>query len=143
MYVVVVGAGKVGVSLARWLVAAGHEVAVVERQGSRCADLDDELGSVSVIGDGTEVGILARAGVNRADIFVAATDRDDDNLMACQLAKHRFGVSRTISLVHIPDHERLFNLLGIDLCINTTALLVVKMEEVLSGLLVEEPGNMR
>ncbi len=138
MYFVIVGTGRVGGALARWLVAAGHEVSTVDTRPARCAELDDELGSVSVLGDGTEAGILARAGANRADVFVAATGSDEDNLAACQLARHRFGATRTVALVHVPEHERLFGLLGIDISINTTALVVVKIEEILSGLFVEE-----
>ena len=100
MYVLIVGAGRVGVSLARWLLAADHEVAVIERDAARCAALENELGSISVAGDGTEADILARAGANRADVFIAATGRDDDNMVACQLARHRFGASRIVAEVN-------------------------------------------
>ncbi len=138
MYVVIVGTGRIGTSLARWLVGEGHELSAVDLRPSRCVDLDDELGSVSVPGDGTEAGILARAGTSRADVFVAATGSDESNLAACQMARHRFGAARTIALVNIPEHERLFNLLGVDVCVNTTALVVVNIEGVLSGLSEEE-----
>ena len=138
MYVVIVGTGRIGTSLARWLVGAGHEVSTVDLRPSKCADLDDELGSVSVPGDGTEAGILARAGTSRADVFMATTGSDEINLAACQMARHRFGAARTIALVNIPEHERLFNLLGVDVCVNTTALVVVNIEGVLSELSEEE-----
>ena len=142
MYVVIVGAGRVGVSLARWLVAAEHEVAVIDTDAPRCAALEDELGSISVLGDGTEAGVLAKAGANRADVLIATTARDDDNMMACQLAKHRFGASRTVALVHIPDHERLFEMLGIDVTISTTDLISGRIREEISGVLVEEAGRL-
>jgi trk system potassium uptake protein TrkA len=138
MYFVIVGTGRVGGALARWLVTAGHEVSTVDTCPARCAELDAELGSVSVLGDGTQAGILARAGTNRADVFVAATGSDEDNLVACQLARHRFGATSTAALVHIPEHERLFSLLGVDICINTTSLVLVKIKDILSGLFVEE-----
>ena len=140
MYVLIVGAGEIGVALARWLVAAEHEIAVVEKDASRCAAVDDELGSISVIGDGTEAEVLAKAGANRADVFIATTGKDDENMVACQLAKHRFGASRTISLANNPDNERLFNLLRIDSTVNTTDLVVGRIQEDPGGLLVEEVG---
>ena len=142
MYVVIVGAGSIGGSLADWLLAAEHEVVVIDRNASRCAAVEDRLGGISVVGDGTEASVLARAGVNRADIVIAATGRDDENMVACQLAKHRFGAARTISLVSVPEHEELFNLLGIDLTINTSHLVVDKIQEELSGIMVEEVGDL-
>ena len=143
MYVVIVGLGQLGQSLAEWLTGAQHEVAVVDRNAARCAALDDRLGSVSVVGDGTEASVLAKAGTNRADIFMAATGRDDVNLVACQLARHRFGVPRTLSLVNIPDHEALFNLLGIDATVNTTELIVDSVRRQLAGLMAEDLGGPR
>ena len=141
MYVVVVGAGRVGRSLARWLVTADHEVAVIDKDATRCAILEEELGSIAVTGDGTEAEILARAGTNRADVFVAATGRDDENLVACQLAKYRFGASRTIALANLPDHQRLFEMLGIDVTIDATAVIVERIQRELSSITVEEVGS--
>ena len=140
MYVVIVGAGAVGVAVARWLLAAEHEVTVIDREPTRCEALDEELGSISVVGDGTVAAVLAKAGANRADIFIAMTGNDDENMVACQLAKHRFGASRTISMVTAQDHETLFNRLGIDVTVNTTALAVAKVQQELSGSLLEEAG---
>ena len=65
---------------------------------------------MTITGDGTEVEVLTRAGANRAGIFIAVTGCDDQNLTACQLAKHRFGSSRTMALVNLPNHRRLFEL---------------------------------
>lgn len=138
MYFVIVGAGRIGISLAKRLVAADHEVAIIDRESVNCIAVDEELGSVSVVGDGTEAGVLMKAGVNRADVLIAVTGRDEDNLVACQMAKHRFNVERTIALVNIPDHERLFDMLGIGVTINATELVLNKVQEELGGLLVEE-----
>ena len=125
-------------SLARSLLAADHEVALIDRDVDRCASLEDELGSILIAGDGTEAGILARAGANRADVFIATTSRDDDNLVACQVARHRFGAKQAISLVNIPEHEALFGRLGVDAVVNTTELIVVRIQQQFGTLLEEE-----
>ena len=129
MYVVVVGAGRLGVSLSRWLVAGGHEIAVVEKDRSRCSVLDEALGSVSVAGEGTDASVLAKAGANRADVVIATTGKDAVNLVACQLARHHFGVSRTISVVNTRDHTDLFGLLGIDVTIDVTELVLGRIHQ--------------
>jgi trk system potassium uptake protein TrkA len=142
MYVVIIGGGRIGSAVAKWLLEAEHEVAVIDRDPTKRAVLEDELGSVVVAGDGTEAGTLAKAGTNRADIVIATTSKDDENLVACQLAKHRFGASRTVALVNISDHDRLFSLLGIDVTINATELLVGSIQEELGEVLVEEVRNL-
>ena len=138
MYIVIVGAGRVGVSMAKWLMTLGHEVTVVECDESKCVALDKEMGGISVVGDGTEVTVLAEAGTSRASIFFAATDRDEDNLVACQLAKHHFQVPRSVSLISTADHERLFNMLGIDVTIETTGLIVDGTQREMIQLIREE-----
>ena len=138
MYFVIVGAGVIGISLARWLVASGNEVAVIDKNEARCAFVDDELGSISVLGDGAEVAVLTRAGVGRADALIAATDEDDTNLVACQVANHLFKTPQTISIVNVPEHEKLFRLLGVNVLVNSTDLVVTKIQGEMSGLLSEE-----
>ena len=133
MHVVIVGANRVGVSLARWLVSAGHEIVVIDRDRNRCNVLDQSLGSVSVFGDGTDNGTLAKAGANRADVFVATTRRDDVNLVSCQLARHRFGISRTIAVVNDSEYTELFGMLGIDVSVDLTELMVGRIQEGLSA----------
>ncbi len=117
MYVVVAGGGKIGATLARWLLSAGHEVAVVESDSATCVDLDDALGSISVPGLCTASEALRRAGANRADVFVATTGDDGTNIVACQLARHHFGVQRTMSLVNDDDNADLFGVLGIGVAV--------------------------
>ena len=129
MHVVIVGSSGVGQLLARWLVSAGHEVAVVDPDRTRCAELDQALGSVSVVGDGADAEVLAAAGANRADILVATTDRDDVNLAACQLAQHRFAVRQTVSLVSSPGHSELFQLLGVDVTIDVNEQIAGRIQE--------------
>ena len=138
MYVVIVGGGRVGSAVARWLIDADHEVTVVEADASKCAALEEELGSIVVVGDGTEPATLGHAGANRADVFIAATPNDQENLVACQLAKRRFGALRTVSLVDVAERERIFHVLGIDVVVNTTELVVGQVQRDLAGALAEE-----
>ena len=143
MYVVVVGGGRVGRTIARWLLTAEHEVAVVDRSPAECAVVEEELGSVSVLGDATEAGVLAKVGANRADVLIAATGADDVNLVTCQLAMHKFDVTRTISIVNEPENETLFRTLGVGAVVNITDLAIAGIQENLSGLLVDRPGDSR
>src|SRR5262245_40588050 len=103
MYIIVVGAGKVGYGLGVELLAGGnHEVVLVERDRSRATELRDELGDSIVHGDGTEVVFLESVGARRADLLISVTADDGANLVACQVAKHWFHVQRTIARVNNP-----------------------------------------
>ena len=133
MHVVVIGAGMIGTTLARWLVSAGHEIAVVEEDHGRCSELDEALGSVSVFGNGTDASVLAKAGTNRADVVIATTKADDVNLVACQLAKHHFGVSRTIAVVNNHERAELFGMAGVDVSVDVTELVLGRVQQGLSS----------
>ena len=129
MYIVVIGAGRVGFFLVRALFNAGHEVFIVERNERRVDELVQQFGNVAIKGDGSEPIIQMAAGVARADILIATTGADEDNLAACQLAKHRFNVPKTVTLINSPEDERLFEMLGVDVVVSSTQLLLGAIEE--------------
>jgi trk system potassium uptake protein TrkA len=129
MYIIIVGGGSVGYHLCKALLKEGHEVLVLDKDAAKCENFEDEMGSVCVRGDGCEVATLAEAGVSRAEVFIAATDEDEDNLVACQVAKHKFGVPRTIARVNNPENENIFKKLGVDCPISVTNLILEHIEE--------------
>ncbi len=119
--------------MAGWLLSAGHEVTVVETDRGRASALEEELGSVAVAGDGTDVAMLTRAGANRAGAVIATTSQDHVNLAVCQLGRHHFGVERTISLVSSRDNVQLFGRLDVDVSVDVTELILSRIQEGLSG----------
>ncbi len=129
MYIIVVGGGRVGYYLTKALLDEGHEVLLVEKDATICETVTDELGSVCHRGDGCEVAILAEAGTDRADMLIAVTRDDEDNLIACQVAKHRFNVPRTIARIGNPKNETLFKKLGIDVTVSSTNVILEHIEE--------------
>lgn len=133
MYVVVVGAGKIGFYLTRALLSASHEVTLIERDAHIAAAAAEEFGSIVVTSDGTEPSVLEEAGAGRCDILVSTSGRDATNLTACQAAKRLFNVPQTIAVVTDPDHVPLFRELGVDVTISTTELIMSRVEEELTG----------
>jgi len=129
MYIIVVGGGKVGYYLTQALLSEGHEVLVLEKDAKKCELIAEQLGSVCTRGDGCEARTLAEAGTERADMFIAVTDEDEDNLVACQVAKHKFKVQRTIARINNPKNEALFKKLGIDVTVSSTNLILEHIEE--------------
>jgi trk system potassium uptake protein TrkA len=129
MYVIVVGGGKVGFALTQALLASGHEVLCVERDPHRCAVIAEDLGSASFLGDGCEVKVLDEAGAARADAFIAATGDDEDNLIACQVAKHRFRVPRTVARINNPKNRGIFSILGVDATVNSTDVIMAQIAQ--------------
>jgi len=129
MYIIIVGGGSVGYHLCKALLKEGHEILVLDKDATKCENFEDDMGSVCVRGDGCEVATLAEAGVSRAEVFIAATDEDEDNLVACQIAKHKFGVPRTIARVNDPKNEQIFRKLGVDCPISVTNLILEHIEE--------------
>ena len=122
------GGGKVGYYLAKTLLNDGHEVLVIEKDKRKCDIISTELGSIVQRGDSTESIVMDEAGMNRAEIAVAVTGDDEDNLMICQMAKKKFNVKRTISRINNPKNEHIFKLLGIDQTVSVTDLILAQIE---------------
>jgi len=129
MYIIVIGGGKVGYYLARALLDEGHEILVVEKEPARTEFICNELGSVCIRGDGCEVATLTEAGTGRADMFIAVTGDDEDNLVACQIAKHKFSVPRTVARINDLKNEAVFKELGIDVTVNSTKIILEGIAE--------------
>ena len=102
MYIIVVGGGKVGYYLAKTLVNEGYELLLIEKNPRKVATYRERFGEVVIEGDGAEMTTLEEAGVNRADVVIAVTGDDEDNLVICQTAKKLFNVPRTIARVNNP-----------------------------------------
>ena len=124
MYIIIIGGGRLGYHLTKALLDEGQEVLVIEKDAASSQIIINELGSVCLHGDGCEAATLEAAGTARADMLIAVTGDDEDNLIACQVAKHKFNVPRTISRVRNPKHDKLFKILGVDVTVSSTSLIL-------------------
>ena len=141
MYVIIVGAGRVGAAIARRLLENDQEITVIERDPARCSTLEDEIGSVVVEGDATEFNTLSKAGAARAEALIATGRRDNQNLVVCQMAKHLFNVNSVMSIVNVSEHIEIFDRLGIDVSIDASSMLVDAFMGSMEGFLNEEAGD--
>lgn len=128
MYVVIAGGGKVGWNLARELIEKGHEVTLIEQTRSRYLTIEEELEHAVQYGDSTEMWVLERAGIQRAELVVAVTGDDEDNILICQMAREKYDVQRTIARVNNPRNRELFELLGVSPVVSATDLILRLIE---------------
>src|SRR5438552_12953704 len=128
MYVVVVGAGKVGWNLARELIDKGNELTLIESDRQRYATVEEELEHAVQFGDGSELWVLERAGIERADMVIAVTGDDEDNILICQVAREKYGVERIISRCNNPRNLQHFELLGVKPAVSATDLILRLIE---------------
>jgi trk system potassium uptake protein TrkA len=132
MKVVIAGAGNVGSYLAADLHKAGHEVLLIE-QDPEVAERGANLGVDWMVRDACEVSALDAAGLASADVVVAATGDDEDNLVISLLAKQEFAVPRVVGRVNHPKNHWLFNQTwGVDIAVSTPHLLASLVEEAVS-----------
>ncbi len=124
MFVLIVGAGKVGLNVARSLGNLGHEFVVIEQRRSRFRLLEAELEDHLQFGDGTEMWVLERAGIGRADLVVAVTGDDEDNIVIAQLAKLEYRVPKVVARVNNPRNQPTFDLLDVDATLCATTLMI-------------------
>ncbi len=129
MYIIVVGGGKVGFYLTKELVEEQHEVLLIEQNPIKCAIISEDLPDIVIQGDGCEASTLERAGVGRCNMIIAVTGDDEDNLVVCQVARHRFQVPRTVARVNNPKNEEIFSRLGIDKTISATSVIMAHIEQ--------------
>ena len=129
MYIIVVGGGRIGYYLSKALMSEGHEVVVVEKNATVYESINEQLGSVCIRGDGCEAKTLDDVGASRADMIVATTGDDEDNLVACQVARYKFNVPHTIARLRNPKRETLFKQLGVDVTVSSTQLILEAIEQ--------------
>ncbi|HZU65991.1 MAG TPA: TrkA family potassium uptake protein [Ktedonobacteraceae bacterium] len=128
MYIIIGGGGDVGYYLTKGLLNHGHEVLLLEKNAARFTALNEELGQAVVRGDACEARTMEEVGASRADVVIAVTGEDEDNLVICQVAKKRFKVGRTIARVNNPKHAEIFQKLGIDITVSPTRSILSLIE---------------
>jgi trk system potassium uptake protein TrkA len=127
-YIMVIGAGKVGWNLARELLDKGNEVTVIENDRDRYLTVEQELEHSVQYGDASELWVLERAGISRADMVIAVTGDDEDNMLICQVARDKYLVDRIIARVNNPRNRQWFELLGIKPYVSATDLILRLLE---------------
>ena len=133
MKVAIAGGGNVGTSIASDLKAAGHDVLIIEQDPDLVARLRPTLDITWLEGDACEVSTLQKAGLEDADVVVASTGDDEDNLVVSLLAKQEFAVPRVVARVNHPKNRWLFNeTWGVDVSVSTPHLLTALVEEAVS-----------
>lgn len=117
MYAIIMGAGRVGFSLAELLIEDGYDVTLIENDRKLATDAASELDALVICGNGTNSTLLEESNIQDADYFVATTGNDEANLLSCILVK-KYEVPNIIARVSNPDHEEAFMEVGIDNVIN-------------------------
>lgn len=129
MFVIVVGGGKVGSYLIKELLEKDYKVHAVESNNDNCKLLKEKYGVKVFCGDGTNENLLEQAGINEADVVLAVTGDDQDNLVICQMAERKFDVPRTFTRVNTPGNERLFDWLGVNVAVSSSSILAALVEQ--------------
>lgn len=132
MRIVLVAEGQTAYFLARSLVATGHHVTVISNDREGAVDLSRRLSVTVLAGHGARAEVLDDAGALGADIVMALTPRDHDNLVTCQVARRVFSVARTVALANDPDNRAVFERLGVDSVISTNSLMAHVVEQTTS-----------
>jgi trk system potassium uptake protein TrkA len=128
MYVIIAGAGKVGWNLARELIAKDREVTLIESDHRKYRIVEEELEHAVQYGDASELWVLERAGIQRADLVIAVTGDDEDNILICQVAKEKYGCERIVARVNNPRNLDHFKLLGVQPAVSATDLILRLIE---------------
>ncbi|HEY3993410.1 MAG TPA: TrkA family potassium uptake protein [Ktedonobacteraceae bacterium] len=128
MYIIVGGGGDIGYYVTKSLFNRGHEVLLIERGAARYQSLKEELGQSVVLGDACEARTMDEVGANRADVVIAVTGDDEDNMVICQVARTRYKVGRTMARLNNPKHEEIFQKSGIDIVVSPTKTILSLIE---------------
>ena len=127
MRTVIVGCGRVGSNLARWLGEEGDDVTVIDFNEQAFNRLGEDFPGEMVFGTGVDEDVLRRAGTEHADAFVAVTNTDSTNIMAAQLARYHFGVKQVICRLYDPARESIYAELGLQtICATTLSAEAIK-----------------
>ena len=129
MKVIIIGQGKLVYFLAKQFISKGYYLTIINQDMAEATALSRQLKATVMVGDGSNPLVLKEAGAYRADVLLSLTSQDEDNLVACQIAKKRYGVPRTIALVNDPEHQQVFEQLGITVAFSPIELLANLIEQ--------------
>ncbi len=132
MNVVIMGCGRVGAKLASLLDAEGHKVTVLDVDAYSFRRLPSSFGGTALVGDGTDEEMLKKAGIEEADAFVALTQGDNRNVMAAQIAKQTFNISKSVCRIYDPMRKDIYEALGLETISPTTVFAQMLKEKLLA-----------
>ncbi len=132
MNVVIMGCGRVGAQLANLLDAEGHKVTVLDVDAYSFRRLPPSFGGTALVGDGTDEEMLRKAGIEEADAFVALTQGDNRNVMAAQIAKKTFNISKVVCRIYDPMRKDIYEALGLETISPTTVFAQMLKEKLLA-----------
>ena len=129
MRIIMVGGDKTVYFLARQFMSRNYHLTIINRDLARSKELAEHTGATVVFGEGSDVNRLEEAGARRADVVMALTSHDQDNLITCQIAQKIFGVPRTMALCNDPENEVVFEKLGISVVFSATKVIASLIEQ--------------
>lgn len=129
MKVILIGQGKLLYFLAKQFISKGYHLTIINQDLAEATTFSRQLKATVILGDGSNPVILKEAGAYQADILLSLTSQDQDNLVACQIAKKHYGVPRTIALVNDPEHQQVFEKLGITVAFSPIELIANLIEQ--------------
>lgn len=133
MRVIILGCGRVGSTLARMLAEEGDEVTVIDQTSDAFRRLGSKFKGGRVVGPGTDMDVLKRAGIENADVFVSVTDGDNRNIMAAQMAKEVFEVPRVLTRIYDPIRAQAYQEMGGIQTICTTTIAAGLLHDLARG----------
>ena len=138
MYCIIVGATGTGLQLATWLIDAGSEATLIDPSETKCRSVEQQLGSITVVGDPTVIETLSCSGIERADLLISTLPEDDANLLISSVAKVVFNISQVISVINTSENKNIFSIMWLDQTIDSVELISENVEEKIADLLTEE-----
>jgi len=130
MKILIMGCGRVGAQLASMLYSEDHTVTVLDRDSSSFSRLPPDFGGTALLGNGLDMEVLKRAGIEEVEVFVVVTQGDNRNVMAAQIAKHIFNVPKVICRIYDPLRREIYDTLGLQALSPTTVFVKLLKEEI-------------
>jgi trk system potassium uptake protein len=128
MFLIIAGGGSIGYHLLKHQLTELNEVILIEKDPARCKCITEDLGNLVILGDACDPAILEKAGIARADMVVATTGRDQDNLVICQIARKKYHIPHTLALANDPANLDLYKKLGVDAAVSAVDTILKRIE---------------
>ncbi|MDY2744116.1 TrkA family potassium uptake protein [uncultured Methanosphaera sp.] len=132
MYVIIVGAGRVGLNLAQSLVREGLNVTIIEHDPTKSEEVAETINAMVIQGDATSVNVLENAGIIDADVFVAATGHDSVNLLTSVLCQKYDNIKKIIARVNDLEHVDAFKQVGVDVTVSPESTVASYLERIIT-----------